>query len=485
MNEGIKMKLKSYYVIKNKFLLALIFFLFAFTVTGGVSSKKANAVTIDGCDSSAADGSFGFSKCLFGKVVDALPELDIRRTIQNTIVSMIVDVPMQILTEHTWDEVIDCMKMDLGTDASGAVDYSRLKSGEFYIKNGRKVIGINHADSTKCTLGMLDNKSARGSGSVLAIATVMGNAVQQKDVLPINLALFFRDEIKDVPIVGNRVYAAGATYDIPLETMVLELWKLARNASYAILSIIMIVIGMMIMVRKKVNPQLIVTVENAIPRVILGVFLITFSYPIGATFIALIEPFKRLGDGILGQAASNLGNPSFSGVGSGIVTIVAVLMLFSAIAAIVSAGGAAALVTAGIGVGVVIILLIVLYFIVLMVAFFKALMIMIRMVMATITSPFTFAVGSIPGKEQMITDWFKLMSESFISVFAMYFSLALSGFVLHYLLVNPASSTGNLNLGALFIALILTPFIIIVILGTAIGMPKKVEEMFMGPPKRR
>src|SRR3990167_1477829 len=348
MNEGIKMKLKSYYVIKNKFLLALIFFLFAFTVTGGVFSKRVNAVTIDGCDSSAADGSFGFSKCLFGKVVDALPELDIRRTIQNTIVSMIVDVPMQILTEHTWDEVIDCMKMDLGTDASGAVDYSRLKSGEFYIKNGRKVIGINHADSTKCTLGMLDNKSARGSGSVLAIATVMGNAVQQKDVLPINLALFFRDEIKDVPIVGNRVYAAGATYDIPLETMVLELWKLARNASYAILSIIMIVIGMMIMVRKKVNTQLIVTVENAIPRVILGVFLITFSYPIGATFIALINPLKKLGDGILNQVSVSLNPPG--GFGNGAITVLLTLALISVAAILITNGAAAgALLTAGVG----------------------------------------------------------------------------------------------------------------------------------------
>src|SRR3989344_7084788 len=484
MNEGIKMKLKSYYVIKNKFLLALIFFLFAFTVTGGVSSKKANAVTIDGCDSSAADGSFGFSKCLFGKVVDALPELDIRRTIQNTIVSMIVDVPMQILTEHTWDEVIDCMKMDLGTDASGAVDYSRLKSGEFYIKNGRKVIGINHADSTKCTLGMLDNKSARGSGSVLAIATVMGNAVQQKDVLPINLALFFRDEIKDVPIVGNRVYAAGATYDIPLETMVLELWKLARNASYAILSIIMIVIGMMIMVRKKVNPQLIVTVENAIPRVILGVFLITFSYPIGATIISLIEPFKRLGDGILNSMAASL-NP-VGALGAGAIAVLVWLMLMSVIAAIISGGaGLPVIVGVGAGAGIVMIIVFVIYLVVCAIAFFKTLLIMIRMIMATITAPFTFAIGTIPGKEEVVTNWFKLMFARALSVFAMYTTLALSGLVLHYLIANPFSGGGIWDLGNLLIMWVMTPFIIIVILGTAIGMPKKVEEMFMGPPKRR
>jgi len=474
-----------------KLLLALIFFLFAFTVTGGVFSRKVEAAEILGCDPlkttiGAAD-YFGFSKCLYGKAVDALPELDIRRTILNTFTSLITDLPMQILTEHTWDEVIECMRADLGVDNIGAVDYSRLKSGEFYEKVDGKVIGIKHADPTKCTLGVLDNKSARGSGSVLAIATVMGNAIQQKDVLPVNLALFFRDEVKNVPIVGNRVYAAGAKYDIPLETMVLELWKLARNAAYAVLSIVMIIIGMMIMVRKKVNPQLVVTIENAIPRVVLGVFLITFSYPIGATFIALIEPMRRIGDVILGQAASNLGNPSFSGVGSGMVTIVAVLMLFSAIAAIVAIGGAAigVLATAGIGVAVIIILLIVLYFAVLMIVSFKALSIMIRMIMATITSPLTFAIGSMPGKEQMITDWFKLMFARLISVFAMYFTLALSGFVLHYLLINPSSSTGNLNLGALFIAWLLTPFIIIVILGTAIGMPKKVEEMFMGPPKRR
>src|SRR3989338_2561157 len=484
MNEGIKMKLKSYSVIKKRFLLALIFFLFAFTLTAGVYSKRVNAVTIDGCDSSAADGSFGFSKCLFGKVVDALPELDIRRTIQNTLVSMVVDVPMQMLTEHTWDEVIACV----------TADFKELKNrpGGFYKREGgprSAVIGINHGDpdgggpltSANCEFGLLD-KQARGSGSFMAMVSTAGYAVQQKDVMPVNLALFFRDEVKNVPFIGNRVYAA--TYDnLPFEDLVLGLWKLARNMAYAILSVIMIIVGVMIMVRKKVNPQLIVTVENAIPRVILGIFLITFSYPIGATFISLVEPFKRLGDGILNGMAASL-NP-IGALGAGSIAVLLWLMLMSIVAAVVTGGAALPLVGVGVGAGVTMIVVFVIYLIVCAIAFFKTLLIMIRMIMATITAPFTFAVGAIPGKEESITNWFKLMSARALSVFAMYMTLSLSGLVLHYLLSNTFNWQGIYALGNVLIVWMMTPFIIIVILGTAIGMPKKVEEMFMGPPKRR
>ena len=485
MNEGIKMKLKSYYVIKNKFLLALIFFLFAFTVTGGVFSKRVNAVTIDGCDSSAADGSFGFSKCLFGKVVDALPELDIRRTIQNTIVSMIVDVPMQALTEHTWDEVIGCTRADL----------AKLKAypDTFYKREGgprTAVIGINHGDpdndgpltGADCEFGLLD-RQARGSGSFMAMVSTMGSAIQQKDAMPVNLALFFKDEVKNVPFIGNKVYASPTYNNLPFESLVLGLWKLARNAAYAILSIIMIVIGMMIMVRKKVNPQLVVTIENAIPRVILGIFLITFSYPIGATFISLIEPFKRLGDGILNGMAASL-NP-IGALGAGSIAVLLWLMLMSIVAAVVTGGAALPLVGVGVGAGVTMIVVFVIYLIVCAIAFFKTLLIMIRMIMATITAPFTFAVGAIPGKEESITNWFKLMSARALSVFAMYMTLSLSGLVLHYLLSNTFNWQGIYALGNVLIVWMMTPFIIIVILGTAIGMPKKVEEMFMGAPKRR
>ena len=485
MNEGIKMKLKSYSVIKKRFLLALIFFLFAFTLTAGVYSKRVNAVTIDGCDSSAADGSFGFSKCLFGKVVDALPELDIRRTIQNTLVSMVVDVPMQMLTEHTWDEVIACV----------TADFKELKNrpGGFYKREGgprSAVIGINHGDpdgggpltSANCEFGLLD-KQARGSGSFMAMVSTAGYAVQQKDVMPVNLALFFRDEVKNVPFLGDRVYAA--TYDnLPFEDLVLGLWKLARNMAYAILSVIMIIVGVMIMVRKKVNPQLVVTIENAIPRVILGIFLITFSYPIGATIISLIEPFKRLGDGILNSMAASL-NP-VGALGAGAIAVLVWLMLMSVIAAIISGGaGLPVIVGVGAGAGIVMIIVFVIYLVVCAIAFFKTLLIMIRMIMATITAPFTFAIGTIPGKEEVVTNWFKLMFARALSVFAMYTTLALSGLVLHYLIANPFSGGGIWDLGNLLIMWIMTPFIIIVILGTAIGMPKKVEEMFMGPPKRR
>ena len=45
----------------------------------------------------------------------------------------------------------------------------------------------------------------------------------------------------------------------------LPLWKVFRDVSYGILAIILIVVGLMVMFRKKIDPKTVVTVQNSIP----------------------------------------------------------------------------------------------------------------------------------------------------------------------------------------------------------------------------
>jgi len=46
--------------------------------------------------------------------------------------------------------------------------------------------------------------------------------------------------------------------------------------------LLLVVMGIMIMTRKKINPQAVVTVQNVLPRVAISVVLVFFSYAIGA-----------------------------------------------------------------------------------------------------------------------------------------------------------------------------------------------------------
>lgn len=88
---------------------------------------------------------------------------------------------------------------------------------------------------------------------------------------------------------------------------VLKLWQVSRNISYIILIIVFVVIGIMVMFRNRINPQTVITAQAALPGLIIGLILITFSY----FFASLISDFAFVATNIVGyyfQAAQ--GSPA-------------------------------------------------------------------------------------------------------------------------------------------------------------------------------
>jgi len=67
-----------------------------------------------------------------------------------------------------------------------------------------------------------------------------------------------------------------------------NLWKIFRDVSYMLLVLVLIAIGFMIMFRMKMNPQTVISVENALPRIVIALILITFSFAIAGFMIDLI-----------------------------------------------------------------------------------------------------------------------------------------------------------------------------------------------------
>src|SRR3990172_5935873 len=60
------------------------------------------------------------------------------------------------------------------------------------------------------------------------------------------------------------------------------------------LVLVLVAIGFMIMFRMKINAQTVISVENALPRIIIALILITFSYPIAGFMIDLMYLFFLL-----------------------------------------------------------------------------------------------------------------------------------------------------------------------------------------------
>lgn len=84
-----------------------------------------------------------------------------------------------------------------------------------------------------------------------------------------------------------RAYAQGGFGFSGLGPL-LSIWKIFRNIAYGIIAILMIVIGFMVMLRKKIDPKTVVTVQNSIPRIVIALILVTFSYAIVGFMIDLM-----------------------------------------------------------------------------------------------------------------------------------------------------------------------------------------------------
>ena len=87
----------------------------------------------------------------------------------------------------------------------------------------------------------------------------------------------------------DTAYAASSGrggYDVlqPIQ----KLWVATRNVAYLITSLVLVVIGFMIMLRKKIDAQTVVGIQQALPNLVVTLLLITFSYAIAGFIIDMI-----------------------------------------------------------------------------------------------------------------------------------------------------------------------------------------------------
>jgi hypothetical protein len=150
--------------------------------------------------------------------------------------------------------------------------------------------------------------------------------IHQSDVLlakiysnpPASTFAFVKDVGQSLGFIPKSAYAQGIGFS-GLSAL-LPIWKVFRNIAYLLLALFMIVIGFLIMFRKKIDPKTVVTVQNALPNIVVTLILITFSYAIVGILIdlmyviimvaiSIIKPVS--GDAITDQAMTDFTSGTF------------------------------------------------------------------------------------------------------------------------------------------------------------------------------
>lgn len=80
------------------------------------------------------------------------------------------------------------------------------------------------------------------------------------------------------------VYAQAGTGFSGLKPL-LRVWKGMRDAAYLFFIVIFLATGLAMMFRAKINPQTVISIQNSLPRVVIALLLVTFSYAIAALMI--------------------------------------------------------------------------------------------------------------------------------------------------------------------------------------------------------
>lgn len=427
-------------------------------------------------------------KGLFERIRDALEDISIRRTIVNAGTTLVVDVPFLIATGGSPANVFRCMDY--------VQEHSTLFSCELpddcQMRDGDEAFcaGLlnSFTDDVDCRNDPTCNGVTQAPGGYVqsggSLAYFSGQLTEfNKQPLPLNLAYYVERQVEDVPFVG-AAYAqinpsTAADYRGPLLGITFELWRIVRDAAYGFIALVMIVTGVMIMTRKKISAQAMVTVQYAIPRIVIALFLITFSYAIGATFASIGYALRGSAVEIVHQLA---GTSTAEVSGFGILAIASTFIILAA----TGGPGVAIMILSALG-----FLASLLIYIAIQI---KVLMIYLKIIVKTIGAPFTFAIGAIPGNESKTTEWFKEIGVLVLAMLGMRALIAFTNLVVAMIIGDAITNACDVLfeftgsdlpvVAELGFALILMPFLIPFTFAygyyQAWQLPKKLETSLLG-----
>ncbi len=228
--------------------------------------------------------------------------------------------------------------------------------------------------------------------------------------------------------IVSPTYAQGQGVGFEEMRPYLSIWAKFRDLSYGLFVIIFVFIGFAIMFRIKISPQAVVTIESALPKLIIALLLITFSYAIVGFMVdimmivsnLIIFTFKGLPD-IPVALRDRIPATNFTDARNlfqtiflvGVPPILFFILIFALLGAgigtvvgLVASGGSFSAPMAVVGAILAVLLLVIVFFIALIKLLWTLLKAYAMVVLSLIFSPFIILIGALPGSNA-ISSWFR------------------------------------------------------------------------------
>ncbi|MBI3341775.1 hypothetical protein HY024_01500 [Candidatus Curtissbacteria bacterium] len=314
-----------------------------------------------------------------------------------------------------------------------------------------KVFNMNQIFGTACSLNVLISgyspckpETSKVTANIGALSGLSNAVAMIYAAPPASGVTYMAEKIQNLN-PNHDAYAAtdqGIGFNAlkPVE----RVWTAFRNISYIGFIIVFVITGFMIMFRRKISSQAVATIQDSLPRLVIALILVTFSYAIAGLMIDLMYVIINLTISILAQAGlikvdvaqfvftDNLfgivtkGWPEFATKTSSVVSSV-LQQLFSNVLGVghcsINANPAELFGVKGcladsiawlLGIVATIIFGIALIFVMVRL-FFTLLMTYVTIILLTVFAPFIFLLQALPGQSGGKA-WFKQMAAN-IAVF--------------------------------------------------------------------
>src|SRR3989338_9194661 len=190
------------------------------------------------------------------------------------------DVPNNL---HNWTQNVMIEVMSALTCQLAGVDPINPQQG---------CLGI---DSKSGKIGFLPSAvSGQANGGAIGF---MGNMIATLYTPPLHTSDYFQNLAQNFGI-SKKTYAQNTGAGFQGLTPLIGVWSAFRNIVYLFLVIVFVVIGLAIMLRVKIDPRTVMTIQNQIPKIIIGILAVTFSFAIAGFLIDLMWVFIYLIFGI-------------------------------------------------------------------------------------------------------------------------------------------------------------------------------------------
>lgn len=254
--------------------------------------------------------------------------------------------------------------------------------------------------------------------------------------------------------------AAEDGYDLLTSVGMDELWEKTRLIAYVLFVLVLMSAGFMIMFRQKIGGQLMITVFNTLPGVIVGLIVVTFSFaivglilnlgillvgvigslldPSGQSLMSVNGPFSLLSPkNIAGFFTEDSNNTAegFTLIGGGIVGLLSALIagILGASATVPLLAAAGPVIAVGaIGFFVVMILVVGIVLWASVKVYITVLTAYIGIILDTVLGPLYLVASALPGKSYIGFDWFKRILRNALAFPMVFFFVNLGGFILKH-----------------------------------------------------